>query len=125
MARGTPGLTSAGGIFRVHDGYAIASFAIPLGPNFAHEVELLAVIFAIEKAWSMRLSLVWFESDSLYVVRLLHSKSSLVPWSVRKKWERCLHFLDAIQFHVSHVFREGNAIADKFSTLAISLTSES
>ena len=50
MARGAPGLTGAGGIFRVHDGSAIASFAIPLGLKFANEAELQAVIFAIEKA---------------------------------------------------------------------------
>ena len=70
----------------------------------------------------MRLNLVWIESDSLYVVCLLLFRSSLVPWCVRKEWEGCLCFLDDMQLHVSHVFREGNVVADRLSSMAISLS---
>ena len=49
-AKGSPGLAGAGGIFKLSDCSAISSFAVPLGPRFAHETELFAVIFVIVKA---------------------------------------------------------------------------
>lgn len=55
------------------------------------------------------------ESDSSYVVGLLSSRSSVVPWNHRNRWLYVLHLLSQMDFLVSHIFREGNKVADMLS----------
>ena len=69
--RGATGLSSVEGVFRNHDGSAIASFTTLLGVGFAFEAELLAVVIAISKVALFYPALIWIECDSSYVVSLL------------------------------------------------------
>ena len=95
---------------------------VPFSSKFSHEAKLFTVIFAIDKAWHLHLNLVWIECDSIYVICLLQSRGSLVPWCVRKDWERSLNNLDNMQVHISYVFREGNVVANKLSSMTVSLS---
>ena len=71
-AIGSPGCAAAGSLCRDFTGSAIFSFASPIGVRFAFEAELLAVSLAVDKAFQLKLSPVWIESDSSYVIKLLH-----------------------------------------------------
>ena len=74
------GLAGCVVVFRTSRGFVKGCFANLLGIAFAFEAELAAAIHAIrlarEKGWHS----IWLESDSTYLVALLHSRSSLVPW---------------------------------------------
>ena len=39
---------------------------------------------------------------------ILSASFGVVPWRWRPAWSRCLRFLSQMQFHVSHIYREGN-----------------
>ena len=85
-AIGSPGRAAAGGLCRDFTSSVIFSFASPVGVRFAFEAELLAVSLAVDKAFQLKLSPVWIESDSSYVIKLLHSRSAAVPWRVCSSW---------------------------------------
>ena len=36
---------------------------------------------------------------------------------LRNRWKSCLNYCGKIKFRVSHIFREGNACADKLTNL--------
>jgi len=40
-----------------------------------------------------------------------------VPWMLRNQWNTCLNYCGKIKFRFSHIFREGNACADKLANL--------
>ncbi|EEF28490.1 conserved hypothetical protein [Ricinus communis] len=73
-ARQAPRLSGAGGVFQNHESKAIASSINSLGISFAFEAKLVVVIFVVSKVLSFDLTPIWIECDSLYVVRLLHSR---------------------------------------------------
>ena len=80
---------------------------------------------AINFAWKYGWHRIWLESDSTYVVQLLSSRSELVPWRVRQAWQRCIFQISHMDFQVSHIFREGNQVADTLSKHALELQTDS
>jgi hypothetical protein len=59
------------------------------------------------------------------VVQLLSSRSEMVPWRVRQAWQRCIFQISQMDFQVSHIFREGNQVADMLSKHALELQADS
>ena len=111
-AFGSPGLAGCGGIFRTSRGFFKGAFAIPLGKAFAFEAELAGAIHAISYAHDFGWTNLWLECDSSYLVTLLRTRSSSVPWRWKPSWLRCIDRISTMNFHVSHIFREGNTVAD-------------
>ncbi|KAK3184806.1 hypothetical protein Dsin_032092 [Dipteronia sinensis] len=92
------------------DGAALSSLGV-----FAFEEELLAALMAINFAWQNGWHRIWLESDSSYMVQLLSSRSKQVPWQIRQAWQHRIYQISMMEFQVSHIFREGNQVADVFS----------
>ncbi|XP_057811426.1 uncharacterized protein LOC131025643 [Salvia miltiorrhiza] len=111
-AMGAPGSIAAGGVFRDHWGWVRGCFHFKGGTGFAFEAELLAVIYAIMIAHHRGWYMLWIESDSAYIVRLLNSRSLDVPWHFMATWRKALKLLEEFQVQVSHIFHEGNCAAD-------------
>ncbi|POO02039.1 Ribonuclease H, partial [Trema orientale] len=111
-AFGSPGLAGCGGIFRTSRGFFKGAFAIPLGKTFAFEAELAGAIHAILYAYEFGWTNLWLECDSTYLVTLLRERSPSVPWRWKPSWLRCMERISRMNFRVSHIFREGNAVAD-------------
>ena len=114
-AFGTPSISGAGGIFRNARGFSKGAFAFHTGDAPAFVAELKAAIFAIQKASDCGWRTLWLESDSMYVVNLFRTKTSDVPWCCRLDWADCLSRLAPMRVVVSHVYREGNRVADKLA----------
>ena len=110
------------GVFRDHLGHSVLSFIAPLSVKYAFEAKLSAVIIAINRVVDLRPPGLWIECDSSYVVKLLQSNNPNVPWYFHKEWQTCLNKLNSMQVYISHIFREGNAVADKLSLIGLSLT---
>ncbi|XP_050222822.1 uncharacterized protein LOC126672915 [Mercurialis annua] len=111
-ALGAPGPAGGGGIFRNTRGFCQGCFALHLGCSFAFMAEIEAAIYAVLKASEMGFQFVWLECDSIYVVNLFKRRDMQIPWKLRLRWIACLKYINSIQFVVSHIFREGNAVAD-------------
>ena len=79
-ADGSPGMAGCGGIFWTYHSFCKGCFAHPIGIALAFQSELMGVISAIEYVKLYSWDKLWFESDSIYIVDLLHKKSIIVPW---------------------------------------------
>ncbi|KAL8544559.1 hypothetical protein ACS0TY_004945 [Phlomoides rotata] len=57
----------------------------------------------------------WLETNSTYVVHVLKARPLEVPWRLLGSWHRVRKRLEQMSFVVSHIFREGNALADRLT----------
>ncbi|KAL6187367.1 hypothetical protein ACLB2K_038766 [Fragaria x ananassa] len=48
------------------------------------------------------------------------SRSFSPPWNLRVRWNNCLSIIRQMNFRCSHIFREGNMVADKMANLGLS-----
>ncbi|KAL8547711.1 hypothetical protein ACS0TY_007145 [Phlomoides rotata] len=112
---GAPGRLSGRGVYRDSFGVFRGCFAVDQGSGFAFEAELATTFFAIEIACEKGWSNLWLESDSTYVVNVLKNHQSLVPWRLLGRWHRIRRLLGDLHFVVSHIFRKGNASADRLT----------
>jgi hypothetical protein len=92
---------------------------VNLGISFAFHAELLGVMNAIEIAHEKGWWNLWLETDSL-MVTLAYKSSSMVPWMLRNRWNNCMVMIKDMNFILSHIYREGNALADKLASLGFS-----
>ena len=115
---GCPGDCSAAGVFRDHHGRVVGCYVQHFGSGFAYEAELMAAILGIEFASRLGWRCIWLETDSTYVEGLLLRHSSQVPWTYRNRWLAALDTLRTMTFRVSHIYREGNSVADALASLA-------
>ncbi|XP_057771087.1 uncharacterized protein LOC130990877 [Salvia miltiorrhiza] len=111
-ALGAPGNIAVGGVFRDKWGWVRGCFHYKGGVGFAFEAELLAVMYAVAIAHNRGWTLLWIESDSFYIVKLLHSRSEDIPWRFLASWKRTLRLLLDFRLQISHIYREGNSAAD-------------
>lgn len=100
-----------GGVFRNHEGIFIGGFSSKVVVCSAIDAEILAVLEALQVAWVRRWTHVWLETDSTLVVHYYHHPHS-IPWRLRMHWKICLHLASLLHFRISHIFREGNSVAD-------------
>lgn len=120
LAKGNPGPAACGGVFRDASGGFLGSFCHSLGWNTSFYSELYAVILAIEIAHDKGWVYLWLESDSVSVVACFSSRSFSPPWNLRVRWNNCLSIIRQMNFRCSHIFREGNMVADKMANLGLS-----
>ena len=76
---------------------------------------MVAAVHAIDYAWTFGWRRLWLESDSTFVVDILRSRSRKVPWRWRPAWDRCLSLISQMDFVVTHIYREGNQVADSLA----------
>lgn len=81
----------------------------------------MAVIQAIKLTWVRDWKHIWLEVDSEFVLNFIHSPN-LVPWKLSVEWRNCLYQISQMQFRSSHIFREGNRVADALANHGIHST---
>ncbi|KAL6211613.1 hypothetical protein ACLB2K_016836 [Fragaria x ananassa] len=123
LAKGNPGLTACGGIFRDNFGRFIGGYCQGFGTQTTFFSKLIGFIIGVDFAFHCGWHHLWVESDSTAVLQCL-SFSSFVPlWPLRIVWYNCLTRIQHISFTCSHVLREGNSVADRFSNLGLGTSS--
>ncbi|PRQ50126.1 putative ribonuclease H-like domain, reverse transcriptase zinc-binding domain-containing protein [Rosa chinensis] len=110
-----------GVVFRDYRGYVLGAFASNFDIPSSVAAEVMAVIKVIELAWVRDWKHVWLEVDSSLILDFLWSPS-LVPWQLRVQWNNCLFRISQMNFHSSHIFREGNHVADALANYGTSST---
>jgi len=89
----------------------MGAIASNIGNATAIEAEFSACMMTIEKAKEMQLKVICLETDSLKVVNA-YNKNIGVPWKMKARWYNCMKFCHSIVCSCTHVFREGNQVAD-------------
>ena len=108
-------VAGCGGIFRDSNAQFLGAFARSSYLISSTAAEILAVIEAIELAWVQDWHHLWLETDSTYIVHLLYTHSMEVPWPFKVAWANCLWRVRRMNIHFTHIFREGNRVADIFA----------
>lgn len=119
-AKGNPGLSAAGGVFRDFEGQFLLCFSEPLGISTSYISELNGAIRAIETAYHRGWRNLWLESDSSLVVLAFH-KNGQIPSALRNRWDNMKLILRQMNCIVTHIYREGNEVADTLANYGISL----
>ncbi|KAL6185106.1 hypothetical protein ACLB2K_041241 [Fragaria x ananassa] len=105
------GVGGFGAVFRDFKGHVLGVFSSNIDIPSSVAAEVMSVIVAIELAWARDWKHIWLEVDSSLVLDYLQS-SLLVPWNLRVRWLNCLRCISEMTFRSSHIFREGNKVAD-------------
>jgi len=112
--------SACGGILRDHNANFILCFAEPLCICSSYQVELCAFMRAVGISHQHQWHNVWIETDSSLVVQASKS-SNQVPWRLRNHWNNVKTIIQSFNCIVSHVFREGNQVADSLANHGLSL----
>ncbi|XP_057779572.1 uncharacterized protein LOC130998156 [Salvia miltiorrhiza] len=111
-ALGAPSNIAPGDIFRDSWAWVRGCFHFTGGVGFSFEAELLAIILVVQIAYSRGRLHLWIESDFFYIVHLLQSRSTSVPWRFAASWRKVLELLKDFRLQVTHIFREENHVVD-------------
>jgi ribonuclease HI len=119
---GNPGLASCGGVFRDQNADFLLAFAEPLGIASSYFAELSGVIKAIEISFDNQWNNLWLETDSMLVVNAFKNHDVGVAWPLRNRWKNALIKTRQMNFLVTHVFREGNKVADLVANFGLNVS---
>lgn len=107
----------AGCIIRNSMGFFVAGFSLSLGRGIALDAKILAgmhgVIFAHSRGWTD----LWLESDNALSIKVLQCDGKMIPWRIRSYWDRYVNARRNTSLPATHIFREGNSIADCLARL--------
>jgi len=121
-SQGNPGTSACGGIFRDHNADFLYCFFEPLGNSNSYYAELCAFMRAIEIANLKNWNNIWIETDS-FLVALASKSSKRIPWSLRNRWNNVMAVVKDLNCMATHIYREGNQVADLLTNHGLTLTS--
>ncbi|KAK0595722.1 hypothetical protein LWI29_009351 [Acer saccharum] len=115
------GMISAGGVLRDHWKCWLRGFVTNKGVGSVMEAELWGLYEGLLLAWNAGFRKVLVESDSLHVVQLMHtaSKQNHPCFSIIQSCKNLL--LADWDCSITHVFREGNRLADGLAFMGQSM----
>lgn len=64
---------------------------------------------------------IWLESNSIYVITLFWIQSFSIQWRWYSAWVDCLKKIYGMEFHYSHISKEGNVVVDNIASKAPSI----
>ncbi|KAK2391461.1 hypothetical protein QL285_064921 [Trifolium repens] len=95
---------------------------LPLGIASSYFAELSGAIKAIEIAFDNHWNNLWLETDSMLVVNAFKNQNNCVAWPLRNRWKNALTKTRQMNFLVTHVFREGNKVADLIANFGLNVS---
>ncbi|KAL5766816.1 hypothetical protein ACOSP7_017433 [Xanthoceras sorbifolium] len=123
-SKGNPGPAACGGVFRMENGIYIGAFAVNLGFKDSVYAELMGIIMAVELAYARGWRQLWIESDSTVALKCLTTDSTCyVPDELMDCWLKCKSLIKEMDVSCSHVYREGNVVADTLANIGLSFPS--
>ncbi|XP_078439102.1 uncharacterized protein LOC144709423 [Wolffia australiana] len=116
-SKGNQGLSSGGVILRDQRGNLIFAFSnlYELGTNMVAECRSL--LDGLELCEQFGFHDIWVESDSKAMCDMINSQKCN-KWKLKNWWNKILTHMHQIK-HISHIFREGNYVADALANHAL------
>ncbi|KAL2531299.1 SVP3 [Abeliophyllum distichum] len=102
--------SSGGGIIRDSSGQCIRTFFSFYGDCTILKAELRAILDGIILAQRLELSVLWVESDSTLAIHCITKGGG--PWHIQVTLRHIRHLLALDRDTITHIFREGNQVAD-------------
>lgn len=65
----------------------------------------------------------WIETDSSVIVQKEKTRSLVVPWQLKVRWQRCMAIISSKPYHISYIYREGNNVETIVGLLMYDLNS--
>ncbi|KAI3446364.1 hypothetical protein Pfo_003029 [Paulownia fortunei] len=121
-SRRTEGTAGAGGIIRDHLGDPILAFQDFIGPASSIFSELYALNRGLQLALIRGITHLWIEIDALAVIHILRS-SALGHWRLQQLLVNIKNVLHHMTTSITHIYREGNRVADFLANAACDTTS--
>ncbi|XP_073051339.1 uncharacterized protein [Primulina eburnea] len=118
-SRGTSGDSSAGGVVRDDSGRVVLSFSEFIGAGSSLRAELWAVWRGLLLCSDHSFFPLWIELDSLTSIQLIRSRRCC--WGLDHIISRIVVLLRGRSVHISHIFREGNSVADALAARVLLL----
>ncbi|KAK6115002.1 hypothetical protein DH2020_007271 [Rehmannia glutinosa] len=117
-SRGNPGLAGCGGVIRDTQATIIAGFSTFIDVASNVQAELRAILLGLELCQSLHLENIWIETDSLTSIQLLANPPPF-SWVFQDVVLRIQWLMSQLRVKISHIYREGNAVADFLANMAI------
>ncbi|XP_028553892.1 uncharacterized protein LOC114580467 [Dendrobium catenatum] len=109
-----------GGIIRDHKGKTVIAYAGPSSGSNALQAEFASLQYGIHLCLSLGLNKIWVEVDALLLIQYISGNLKNNPnnfYMIRD----IKHCLSRINFSISHIMREGNAVADGLAKMGCGL----
>ncbi|KAL6510625.1 hypothetical protein OROHE_021242 [Orobanche hederae] len=110
--KGNPGLGAAGGIVRDHTGASVLCFWEFIGVQTNIFAELHGIWRGLQLCLDKGLDNIWVEVDSSAIALKLILNKSTAQWQAQILIYKILNLLEKLNTHFSHIYREGNSVAD-------------
>ncbi|KAJ6714204.1 RETROTRANSPOSON UNCLASSIFIED-LIKE PROTEIN [Salix viminalis] len=114
--QGRSARSGGGGILRDWHGNVSFYFFLPLKAKSALHAEILTLYHGLRICKDRGISKVWIEMDALSVINLVQNRC-IGSWEVCYSLQGIYDCLNSFQFHLSHIYREGNQVADHLAAL--------
>jgi ribonuclease HI len=89
----------------------------------SYVVEICGAMRAIEIAYQKQWMHLWLETDSSLVVNAFKNPDKPVAWQIRNRWKNVLFMFRQMNCVVTHIFREGNQVADSLANHGLAINS--
>jgi ribonuclease HI len=109
---GNPDNAACGGVFRDHNADFIFAFSEPLGVGSSVFAEMCGAMKVVEIAFENNWLNLWLELNSSLVVATFKNPVKPVAWPLRNRLKNVMFVLSQMNCIVTHIFREGNSVAD-------------
>ncbi|XP_073139125.1 uncharacterized protein [Henckelia pumila] len=115
-SRGNPGELFVGGVVRDSSGRVLAFFSEFIGLGSNVRAELWEIWRGILLCSDLSLFLLWIETDSQIAIQILRSRRC--RWDLDHIFSRTRVLVRNRPVHFSHIYREGNSVADALAQQA-------
>lgn len=114
----SPGKASIGGVLRDHEAQFLMGYAEPIGRANSTMAELTALTKGLELVLENGWKDVWLEGDAKDLVEIIIGKREVKCVEARSYFRYIDSLiLDLNNFKVTHVYREGNRVANRFASI--------
>lgn len=87
-------------------------------PNHTNmAVETWAIVKGLELCWEAGIRQIWIETDALSVIHLINTPGK-GHWTLQHYLSRARKLVKKFDAKITHIFREGNQVADFLANLA-------
>ncbi|PKU72524.1 Putative ribonuclease H protein [Dendrobium catenatum] len=109
-----------GGIIRDHKGMVVMAYAGSSPGTNALQAEIDNLLYGIQLCLSLGINNIWVEVDALLLIQYVNGYSMNNPNIFYKIWD-IKNCLSRINFSISHILHEGNAVADGLAKLGCAM----
>lgn len=114
----SPGRASIGGVLRDHQAQFLLGYAEPIGRANSTIAELTALSKGLELVLENGWKDVWLEGDAKGLIEIIVGKKKAKCVEARSQFRYINSLiLDLNNCKVSHIYREGNRVANRFASI--------